>query len=189
MGKPRQARLAPRYRLPTVVFFVLGIALFVGGHVVKYGSVNPQGFLVDFYEHYFVELLSILVIVFWLDRLTRLRDQRQEEEREKGELVLRLGEGDHWAVNLLRERRWLQDGSLRRARLDNAYLNGMNLQGADLREADLRNATCTYADLRDANLQGANLQDARLYLVKYNRATRWPEGVDPVERGAILLEP
>ena len=188
MAKPRQAWVAPRYRLLTVVLFVLGVALFASGHLVKYGSVNPRGFLVDFYEHYFAELLSILVIVFLLDRLTRLRDQRQEKQREKEELVLRLGEGDHWAVNLLRQRGWLQAGSLRGARLDNACLNDMNLQGADLREADLRNATCTYADLRDANLQDANLQDARLYLVKYNRATVWPEEVDPVARGAILLE-
>jgi hypothetical protein len=188
MGKPRQAWVASRYRLLTVVFFVLGIALFAGGHLVKYGAVNPRAFLVDFYEHYFAELLSIFVIVFLLDRLIRVRDQRQIEQREKEELVMRMGEGDRWAVNLLRQRGWLQDGALRGAWLDNAFLNGMNLQGADLREADLRNATCTYADLRDANLQGANLQGARLYIVKYNRATRWPEEVDPVARGAILLE-
>ena len=162
MGKPRKAWSASRYRLLMVIFFALGVALFASGHLVKYGAVNPRGFLVDFYEHYFAELLSILVTVFWLDRLTRLRDQRQTEEREKEELVLRMGDGDAWAVKLLRERRWLQDGALRGARLDNACLNSMNLQGADLREADLRNATCTYADLRDANLRGANLQGARL---------------------------
>ena len=171
-----------------VIFCVLGITLFASGHLVKYGAVNPRGFLVDFYEHYFVAILSISITVLWIDRLTRRRDRKQAEDREKEELVLRMGDGDAWAVKLLGERRWLQDGALRGARLDNACLNGMNLQGADLREADLRNAICTYADFRDANLQGANLQEARLYLVKYNRATVWPEAVDPVARGAILLE-
>ena len=174
-------------RLLPFAFLLLGLALFAGGHLVKYGSLNPRAFLVDFYEHYFAELLSIPITVLLIDRLNRLRDQKQVEGREQEELVMRLGDGDQWAAKLLRQRGWLQDGSLRGARLDNADLARMDLQGADLREADLRNATLMYADLRDANLSGANLQGARLYVAKYNHATAWPEDVDPVARGALLL--
>jgi hypothetical protein len=187
MAKHRKAWTASLFRLLLVVCLLLGVALFVGGHLVKYGGVKPRAFLVDFYEHYFAEMLSIIATVLLLDRLNRLRDQQQAEEREQEELVMRMGDGDRWAAKLLRQRGWLQDGSLRGARLDDAYLNGLDLQGADLSEADLRNATLLYTDLRDANLSRANLQGARLHLSKYNRATVWPEEVDPAERGALLL--
>ena len=163
--------------------------LFAGyGHYVKYGHFALNKLAEDFYSDYFAELLGIVFTVLFLDQLIRQREQRQEEQREKEELVMRLGDGDHWAAKLLRQRGWLQDGTLRGARLDNAYLARMALQGADLREADLRNATLHYADLRDANLRGANLQGARLSVTKYNKATLWPEDVDPVARGAILVE-
>jgi hypothetical protein len=188
MTKQRKAGFPAHFRLLTVVLIVLGIALFVAGHLVKYGALNPRAFLVDFYDHSFAELLSIVITVYLIDRLNRLREQRQADQREQEELILRMGDGDLGAVKLLRQRGWLQDGTLRGARLDNGYLTRMELQGADLREADLRNASLAYADLRGANLRGATLQGARLHIAKYNKATRWPEDVDPVARGAILIE-
>ena len=164
--------------------------LFAGyGHFAKYGHFDLRKLAEDFYSLYFAQLLGMVFTVFLLDQLIRLREQRQTVEREREELILRLGDGDRWAAKLLCQRGWLQDGSLRSARLDNACLNDLNLRGADLSEADLRNATLTYTDLRDANLKGANLQGARLYLAKYNQATLWPEDVDPMTRGALRLEP
>ena len=164
--------------------------LFAGyGHYAQYGHFDLSQLAIDFYSTYFAQLLGMVFTVFLLDQLIRLREQRQTVEREREELILRLGDGDHWAAKLLCQRGWLQDGSLRNARLDNAYLNDLNLRGADLSEADLRNATLTYTDLRDANLKGANLQGARLYLAKYNQKTVWPEDVDPMVRGALRLEP
>ncbi len=47
-----------------------------------------------------------------------------------------------------------------------------------LLRADLRNI-----DLREANLSRASLREA-----KYNANTKWPEGVDPVAAGALLVD-
>jgi hypothetical protein len=132
------------------------------GHYAKYGHFDLSKLAEDFYSTYFAQVLGIVFTVLFLDQLIRQREQRQEEQREKEELVMRMGDGDRWAAKLLRQRGWLQDGSLCGARLDNASLNSLDLRGADLREADLRNATLTCSDLRDADLRGANLQGARL---------------------------
>ena len=52
------------------------------------------------------------------------------------------------------------------------------LQGAYLREANLSGAI-----LLDANLGWANLLDA-----KHDDTTVWPEGIDPVAAGAVLVD-
>jgi len=61
------------------------------------------------------------------------------------------------ALQQLRLREWLYDGTLRGLALPSVRLNGANLLMADLREADLQ-----MAELRDANLMMAGLVDARL---------------------------
>jgi uncharacterized protein YjbI with pentapeptide repeats len=44
------------------------------------------------------------------------------------------------------------------------------------------------ADLRGVDLSGANLDGAHLFGARYDAHTRWPEGFDPVKRGAILIQ-
>ena len=62
-------------------------------------------------------------------------------------------------------------------------LNRADLRGAHLGRADLRRAHLNRADLSRANLNGANLNGAM-----YHADTRWPEGVDPVAAGALLVD-
>ena len=64
-----------------------------------------------------------------------------------------------------------------------ANLRDANLIGADLNGADLRGA-----DLRGSDMSTANLVGTILYESKYNNATRWPDGFDPQEAGAVLVE-
>lgn len=68
------------------------------------------------------------------------------------------------AVEELRRRGWLTDGSLQGALL--AYAN---LQGAYLSEADLERANLTHADLEGANLWWSRLEEANLQAANLRR--------------------
>lgn len=87
------------------------------------------------------------------------------------------------------------------ADLCRARLIGANLHGADLSKADLMGANLCRANLSGANLSearlifsylmgtdlsGANLNKADLKEAKYDQATMWPDGFDPIAAGAIL---
>lgn len=72
----------------------------------------------------------------------------------------------------------LSEADLSCADLALASLNGADLRGARLRGADLIDA-----DLSDALLDGADLTGAH-----YDANTRWPEGYDPIEHGAIRMD-
>ncbi|MFW5708686.1 MAG: pentapeptide repeat-containing protein [Chloroflexota bacterium] len=97
------------------------------------------------------------------------------------ELVTDLRSGDPVIIQQsaaqLRARRWLMDGSLREASLNNIILSEVNLFMADLRgtnlraarlqrtnlfKANLENADLTTTDLRGSFLGEANLRSARL---------------------------
>ena len=94
----------------------------------------------------------------------------------KSELTNKLRSRDNWrvlkAVEELRVRGWLCDGSLRKIALCQAELQGADLMKADLAHADFHQAHLEYADLSmadlrcakftRANLHGANLSHARL---------------------------
>lgn len=83
------------------------------------------------------------------------------------------------------------------ANLSGADLSGAELVGANLSNANLSNTNLTSAglnfayllgtDLRGANLSGAHLNDTVLTGAKYDQATVWPEGFDPVAAGAIMV--
>jgi len=74
----------------------------------------------------------------------------------------------------------LWDADLSAADLRAAVLASAKLNRADLSGAHMENAVLTNADLRGAELAGAHLTGAR-----FDAATRWPAGFDPVERGAV----
>ena len=67
--------------------------------------------------------------------------------------------------------------------LSHASLAWTNLCGSNLSAADLRGA-----DLRGSDMSTAVVVGAILYEAKYNNATRWPEGFNPEEAGAVLVE-
>lgn len=73
---------------------------------------------------------------------------------ERNHLLQRILSGDNEAaldaVERLRDKGWLEDGSL----------DTVNLQGANLEAADLRGAKLKGADLRRARLRGANMDGA-----------------------------
>lgn len=74
------------------------------------------------------------------------------------------------AIEELRARGWLSDGSLRGASLQYVHLEGADLYKANLEDADLRHAQMDGANLSLANLQGANLSLVNLQAADLSRA-------------------
>ena len=179
---------------------MLVLALLVGG--VNY--LNQRGLLylqetlrqivVAFDTNATTELASLAITILVVDALY----EHRETEREKRRLILQMGSPNNAfareAVRVLRAHGWLQDGSLKgarlsRANLQGAALNGANLeeanlyaadlQGADLPGANLRKAFLRHAKLQGASLWNADLQGADLYDTEYNYNTLWPMGFTP----------
>ena len=74
------------------------------------------------------------------------------------------------AVEELRVRGWLTDGSLRGSALCQAQMGNADLMGADLRNVDFHQANLEFADLRKARLNGAKLNRASLYRANFDQA-------------------
>jgi hypothetical protein len=110
---------------------------------------------------------------WFIERPRRLEAEREAErqriEDEKSELILEMVTGGKdraiAALNKLRRRHWLYDGSLR-----GRDLGGVQLQGADLADANLQKAQLWKANLQGANLALANLQEARLHRANLQEA-------------------
>lgn len=86
----------------------------------------------------------------------------------------------------------LVGANLADARLDDADLVGANLHGAHLYGASLANANLDGAHLHGAGLvharlTGAKLTGASLGRATYDDTTRWPDGFDPAQAGAIHI--
>jgi len=86
----------------------------------------------------------------------------------------------------------LQGCNLKSANLNGADLTEVNLWEADLRDADLRNTRMINTDLQKSRLEGADLRNATIVdcnvQATYSLTTLWPEGFDPAEAGAVLIE-
>lgn len=74
------------------------------------------------------------------------------------------------AVEELRVRGWLTDGSLRGSALCQAQMGNADLMEADLRNVDFHQANLEFADLRKARLNGAKLNRASLYRANFDQA-------------------
>ncbi len=74
------------------------------------------------------------------------------------------------AIEELRVRGWLTDGSLRGTALCQAQMGNADLMAADLRNADLHQANLEFADLRKAKLNGAKLNRASMYHANFDQA-------------------
>ncbi len=184
----------------------VGVGIILTGFVILYLLDPHEGdefslrqLLSDLYANGGAELLSIAVTVLIIERLNR----RRAEQERKEELILQMGSPDNAfaveAVRILRQKGWLEDGSLTGENLSNARLEyavlwqaslvsmnlwnanllGANLWRANLQASILWQATLAAANLWEANLQKAQLQGANLqgsYLREANL------------RGANLLE-
>lgn len=73
------------------------------------------------------------------------------------------------------------------ADLEEAGLEEANLQGAVFGAAWFGGANLSGADVRGADLRDANIEGAILRRVRYDEATRWPEGFDVAAAGAEFV--
>ena len=72
--------------------------------------------------------------------------------------------------------------------MPSANLMGANLRGANLARAMLYNSRFIGADVSGADLREAKLGNAEFNLTKYDDATKWPAGFDPVAAGAKKID-
>jgi len=108
------------------------------------------------------------------------------EQAEKQRLIDEVAGGDNAtalaAVDMLRARGWLADGTLRGVRLAGANLRGADLSGADLFTANLAAANLPGAILTGAILTGADLTEANLRGAELTGTTL----TAAIQTGAIL---
>lgn len=73
------------------------------------------------------------------------------------------------AIEELRVRGWLEDGSLANHRLCQVHMQGADLFGAELSGVDLHQADLEWADLSQANLSGARLTRTNLRSANFSQ--------------------
>lgn len=160
-------RIKPVFRVAGPLA-LLAISLLVYSHLRRYGALDLLRLLDDTAANLGTALLGAAFTVLGLDwligqrQLTReLQRAVQDQQQAKVDLIKRMGSQNNLealrAVDELRVRGWLQDGSLR-----GADLRAANLRGASLQDADLTNAVLWSADLQESNLLNANLESANL---------------------------
>ncbi len=130
-----------------------------------------------YWQNLYITGVGVALTVGILDR----RAEHRATQQRKDELILQMGSPDNAfaieAVRLLRSKGWLEDGSLKYAKLaganlqhaflmkadlEAAILAGSKLSSSHLHKANLQRAFLLDVDLQAANLPGANLQQADL---------------------------
>ena len=156
-----------------LIMVVSGAVLLVMDNVSQYGYFDLALLVRDVAQPLGIILLGVsagVIALDWLNghrsRLLASATARQQQDEEKAQLIRQMGSQDHLhalrAVEELRKRGWLADGSLRHADLRSAKLRGADLQDANLMEANLWDADLGEANLLRVNLQKANLQGTQL---------------------------
>ena len=138
----------------------------------------------------------------------------EEEPMDMGPCdTLRTVDWEHPHLNVFWSCADLRGVDLSGASMMDAYLSWADLTGAILVGTDLSYGDLTGANFTDANLENALLMDTTSMLVNftranlvgvdlrnayllsavftgatYDRSTMWPDGFDPVARGAISLD-
>ncbi len=112
--------------------------------------------------------------------------------KTKLEILNKFRSPDNWvvlqAVEALRARGWLADGTLQSQTFCRAQLHGADLMGADLSGVDFHQARLDWSDISDANLRGAKFTRAILMMANFAGAEL--QGADFYKanlRGAINL--
>lgn len=168
-----------------------------------------------FWHDLWTEMVATGGAVLGIDELNRRRNVQTYKQSIIRQMASRSNDFALDAARIARDEGWLKDGSLRYtnfqyANLQDAYLEGADLQrtvffganlqnarlmgtrlnGALIQYAQLQGAVLLGADLRNAylmgtNVEGANLAGSHFEGAIYNSTTRWPEGFDPKQQGAI----
>ena len=150
---------------------VVLVAVLAGIGVLIFSSDLPS-----YWQNIYVTVVGAIGTVLIIDQRAEQRAIRQRKE----ELILQMGSPDNGfaieAVRLLRQKGWLTDGSLRRARLWGANLKQADLSGANMQEvqlagANLQGAILAKANLEGSQLSGVNLQGAILVEANMRRST------------------
>ena len=124
----------------------------------------------SFWQNFSTEIMGAIV-TFMLFELVIARRREQEARvtanSEQLERLIRIMQSvEHApstnAVEELRARNWLKDGSLSERDLQDAYLVKLHLEQADFQGCKLCNANLQQSDLTSANLENADLSDAKL---------------------------
>lgn len=137
----------------------------LGAVFLAVGAIGwSQGWL---NENLGAELIGIGATVIVIDAANRWTNIQQEKKRLIRQMGSTVNPEAMRAVELLRDRGWLQDGSLRdaylvRANLQEANLSWANLQAASLMLSNLQGAVLSRASLQTAYVSGADLQAADL---------------------------
>ena len=201
-------RIGKHIRLTGTVYAALGFLIF-GGSVVAYGYTTTQGafdwatFVRELYSNFGIELISIALTVIVIESL----NQRRTERERKEELISQMGSPDNSfaveAVRILRQKGWLEDGSLQKAylrdaklkdadlefaNLQAAYLGGGELQGANLGSVNLKNATLSISDLKATHLVYANLRGAHLSFAQLQEAYMVCSDLQAADLGGVALQ-
>jgi len=156
----------------------LMVAAFLSGYYSRYVTLNantnqtgwrqrmPTKWRAGWFQGFSTEMVGALVTTVFLALWFGSAQARELRDSQRDQLILEMGSPQHIisteAVRQLRVEGWLDDGSLRRAKLADANLEGLLLVGSDLRGADLRGVNFVNADLTDANLTGVDLRGADL---------------------------
>lgn len=173
-----------------IVLLALALVSGATGYISQHpGGLDLGKLAADFYANVSTEMVSIAITVLIIDKLNERRERRVGERLEREQLTRQLGstvnEVARRAVEELRDKGWLTDGSLQGtdlraahledARLWKADLQGANMQWAKLKKANLNGSTLVGTNLTQANLQtaklgGADLRGANLFEAKLYRA-------------------
>lgn len=135
---------------------IIGILLLVGSMIVFNG---------DDIKTVIINLYSEVLIISTIGYILNLLQEARENERLKAQLVRELSATSGIAMRAIEELRikgWLSDGSLKGSMLIRACLAGADLAGANLEEVQLVHATLNNADLRYITLKLANLGSASI---------------------------
>ena len=156
---------------------VLSLGSGILGYINQYnGLFLPEKLIGDFYANVSSELASIAITVLIIDFL----NERQQIKQNKEELILQLASPTNLyakeAARILKNKKWMKDGTLRGAYLSRANLSGAFLAGADLQEANLLKADFTGAYLQDVNLQNAKVTDVEMCKARYLVGATMPNG-------------
>lgn len=184
-----------------VLVIILGVAVStsVASAVMFMGQGGSSGeWLAGWLQNLGSEMLGAFA-TFWLIHL--LVGGREEKGRLMRQMRIRDNALALQAVEELRAKGWLADGSLdgatlmnanllkvrlsdaqmrqvdlhgailRGARLERVNFSGANLWGADLQDAGLKNVNLEGADLFQANLRGV-----KMIRVEFDEKTRLPDG-------------
>ena len=151
----------------------IAVVMFIFGAVVVLAGLVQQGKEMLFQLG--VMALNISLTVLLINAL----EQRRFRVLEKRELTKQMASAANRfateAVNRLRLRGWLEDGSLEGEVFAGANLAKVRLEKARLRKADLANAILTQvefagADLSEAKLFGADLSGSYIHEAELDRA-------------------